>query len=52
MPGFDIEGLEVFDEYTRQSPDCPEVVEKVRVHRCELPFLHLPIVLVGIIKGK
>ena len=33
LPGFDMEGLEVFYEYTRQSPDCPEVVEKVRVHR-------------------
>ena len=33
LPGFNIEDLEVVDEYTRQSPDCPEVVEKVRVHR-------------------
>ena len=33
LPWFDIEGLEVSDEYTRQSLDCPEVVEKVRVYK-------------------
>ena len=42
LPGFDIEGLEVFDEYTRQNLDCPEVIEKVRVHRywCLQSILH------------
>ena len=33
LPDFDIEGLEVFDEYIQHSPNCPEVVEKVKIHR-------------------
>ena len=56
MPWFDIEGLEVSDEYTRQSLDCPEVVEKVRVykyvaHIYELAIWSLPINLFGILKN-
>lgn len=33
LPGFNIEGLEVAKEYSRQNPECPEVLEKVTVYR-------------------
>ena len=33
LPGFNIEALEVAKEYRRQSPECPEVMEKVTVYR-------------------
>ena len=33
LPDFNIEALEVAEEYRRQNPECPEVMEKVTVYR-------------------
>lgn len=33
LPDFNIEALEVAEEYRRQNPECPEVLEKVTVYR-------------------
>ena len=33
LPEFNIQTLEVAEEYMRQNPECPDVMEKVTVYR-------------------
>ena len=33
LPDFNIEALEVAEQYRRQNPECPEVMEEVTVYR-------------------